>query len=95
MANKIDKIIVRTSDINTDKYPGSEPETNNHRQTPFRLMSIDPYHAVQQEIETSLQNAGQLFASYRRIRNMARDDSEELTYARNEVCYLSPKQSCA
>ncbi|KAF5356741.1 hypothetical protein D9756_006684 [Leucocoprinus leucothites] len=48
-------------------------------------MSIDPYHTVQQELETSLQNAGQLFSSYRRIQNMARDDSEELTYARNEL----------
>ncbi|KXN81696.1 t-SNARE affecting a late Golgi compartment protein 1 [Leucoagaricus sp. SymC.cos] len=48
-------------------------------------MSIDPYHAVQQEIEASLQNAGQLLSSYRRIRNMARDDSEELVYARNEL----------
>ncbi len=50
-------------------------------------MSADPYHAVQQEIETSLQNAGQLLSSYRRIRSMARDDSEELTYAQNEVRY--------
>ncbi|KAF9447758.1 snare protein TLG1/Syntaxin [Macrolepiota fuliginosa MF-IS2] len=48
-------------------------------------MPIDPYHAVQQEIQTSLQNADQLLSSYRRIRNMARDDSEELTYAGNEL----------
>lgn len=48
-------------------------------------MSIDPYHAVQQEVETLLHNADQLFASYRRIRNIASSDSEELTYARNEV----------
>lgn len=48
-------------------------------------MYADPYHDVQQEIETSLQNAGQLLSSYRRIRSMARDDSEELTYAQNEV----------
>ncbi|KIK68500.1 hypothetical protein GYMLUDRAFT_54123 [Collybiopsis luxurians FD-317 M1] len=45
----------------------------------------DPYHAVQQEIQTSLQTAGQLRASYVRIRNMARDDSEELAWARNEL----------
>ncbi|KAJ7927545.1 hypothetical protein B0H13DRAFT_2229264 [Mycena leptocephala] len=42
-------------------------------------MSIDPYHAVQREISSSLQAAAQLRASYVRIRNMAvRDDNEEL-----------------
>lgn len=50
-------------------------------------MASDPYHDVQQEIQTSLQTATQLRASYMRIRNMAqREDSEELIWARNEVC---------
>lgn len=49
-------------------------------------MSIDPYHAVQQEVQTSLQAASQLHSSFLRIRNMARSDSEELMWARNEVC---------
>lgn len=51
-------------------------------------MSVDPYHAVQQELEASIQNAGQLLSSYQRIQNIARDDSEELSYARNEVRHL-------
>ena len=48
-------------------------------------MSIDPYHAVQREIQTSLQTASQLYSSFLRIRSMARSDSEELMWARNEV----------
>lgn len=48
-------------------------------------MSVDPYHAVQQEIQNSLQTAAQLQSSFLRIRNMAREDSEELMWARNEV----------
>ncbi|KAK7440989.1 hypothetical protein VKT23_016769 [Stygiomarasmius scandens] len=49
-------------------------------------MATDPYHTVQAEIQTSLQTAGQLRASYVRIRNMAvREDSEELIWARNEL----------
>lgn len=52
-------------------------------------MSIDPYHAVQQEIQTSLQTASQLRSSYMRIRNMAKEDSEELMWARNEVSYTT------
>ena len=48
-------------------------------------MSTDPYHAVQQEIQSSLQTAGTLRASYLRIRSTAREDSEELVWARNEV----------
>ncbi|KAJ7666253.1 t-SNARE [Mycena polygramma] len=49
-------------------------------------MSVDPYHAVQREISSSLQAAAQLRASYVRIRNMAvRDDNEELVWARNEL----------
>ncbi|KAF8174061.1 snare protein TLG1/Syntaxin [Pholiota molesta] len=47
-------------------------------------MSVDPYHAVQQEIQTSLQTAAQLQSSFLRIRSMARPDSEELMWARNE-----------
>ena len=48
-------------------------------------MSQDPYHAVQREIQTSLQTASTLRASYLRIRSTARDESEELGWARNEV----------
>ena len=48
-------------------------------------MSTDPYHAVQQEIQTSLQTAGTLRASFLRIRSTAREESEELVWARNEV----------
>jgi len=48
-------------------------------------MSTDPYHAVQREIQTSLQTAAQLHASYVRIRSTARDDSEELVWARSEL----------
>jgi len=52
-------------------------------------MSVDPYHAVQQEIQSSLQAASQLQSSFLRIRSMVRPDSEELMYARNEVCLRS------
>ncbi|KAF8814722.1 snare protein TLG1/Syntaxin [Phlegmacium glaucopus] len=48
-------------------------------------MSIDPYHAVQREIEASLQSAAQLQSSYTRIRSMAKEGSEELMWARNEL----------
>ncbi|KAI1788671.1 t-SNARE [Ganoderma leucocontextum] len=48
-------------------------------------MSTDPYHAVQQEIQSSLQTAGTLRASFLRIRSTAREDSEELVWARNEL----------
>lgn len=48
-------------------------------------MSQDPYHAVQREIQTSLQASSTLRASYLRIRSTARDESEELVWARNEV----------
>lgn len=48
-------------------------------------MSIDPYHAVQREIQALLQSASQLQSSYTRIRSMAMEGSEELTWARNEV----------
>ncbi|KAI0739065.1 t-SNARE [Daedaleopsis nitida] len=48
-------------------------------------MSTDPYHAVQQEIQASLQTAATLRASFLRIRSTARDDSEELVWARNEL----------
>ncbi|KAG7090696.1 hypothetical protein E1B28_009791 [Marasmius oreades] len=49
-------------------------------------MATDPYHAVQQEVQSSLQTASQLRASYVRIQNMAvREDSEELVWAKNEL----------
>ncbi|KAI0631022.1 t-SNARE [Trametes polyzona] len=48
-------------------------------------MSTDPYHAVQQEVQASLQNAATLRASYMRIRSTAREESEELIWARNEL----------
>lgn len=48
-------------------------------------MSQDPYHTVQREIQNSLQTASTLRASYLRIRSTARDESEELVWARNEV----------
>lgn len=48
-------------------------------------MATDPYHAVQQEIQSSLQAAATLRSSYLRIRSTAREDSEELAWARNEV----------
>ncbi|KAH9947546.1 syntaxin 6, N-terminal-domain-containing protein [Amylocystis lapponica] len=48
-------------------------------------MSEDPYHAVQQEVQSSLQTASTLRASYLRIRSTAREDSEELGWARNEL----------
>lgn len=48
-------------------------------------MSTDPYHAVKAEIESSLQAASTLRASYLRIRSTAPEGSEELDWARNEV----------
>ncbi|KAH8101171.1 t-SNARE [Cristinia sonorae] len=48
-------------------------------------MSTDPYHAVQQEIQSSLQTASTLRSSYLRIRSTAREDTEELVWARNEL----------
>lgn len=48
-------------------------------------MSTDPYHAVQREIQSSLQTASTLRASFIRIRSMASDDSEELAWAGSEV----------
>ena len=48
-------------------------------------MSTDPYHVVQQEIQSSLQTASTLRASYLRIRSTAREGNEELVWARNEV----------
>jgi len=48
-------------------------------------MSTDPYHAVQREIQSSLQTAATLRASFLRIRSMASEDSEELVWARNEL----------
>ena len=48
-------------------------------------MSIDPYHAVQSEIQSALQAAEQLRASFLRIKSTAREGNEELEWARNEV----------
>jgi DNA repair exonuclease SbcCD ATPase subunit len=50
-------------------------------------MSTDPYHAVQEEIQSTLANAGTLLQSFRRIRAMAPEGSEgeEMAYARNEL----------
>jgi hypothetical protein len=48
-------------------------------------MSIDPYHEVQSEIQSSLQAAEQLRASFLRIRSTAREGNEELELVRNEV----------
>ena len=53
-------------------------------------MSVDPYHDVQSEIQSSLQTAEQLRASFLRIRSTARDGSEELEWARNEVSLGEP-----
>ncbi|CAL1699264.1 unnamed protein product [Somion occarium] len=48
-------------------------------------MSTDPYHAVQHEVQVSLQTASTLQSSYLRIRSTAREESEELVWARNEL----------
>jgi syntaxin 6 len=48
-------------------------------------MSIDPYHEVQSEIQSSLQAAEQLRASFLRIRSTAQEGNEELELARHEV----------
>ncbi|KAH9171300.1 t-SNARE [Lactarius sanguifluus] len=48
-------------------------------------MSIDPYHDVQSEIQSALQTAEQLRASFLRIRSTAHDGNEELEWARNEL----------
>ena len=48
-------------------------------------MSVDPYHEVQSEIQSSLQTAEQLRATFMRIRSTAHDGNEELEWARNEV----------
>lgn len=58
----------------------------------------DPYHAVQTEIQSSLQTASTLRSSYVRIRNMqgtgrggGGGESEELVWARNEVRLIGNK----
>ncbi|KAI5996310.1 t-SNARE [Pisolithus albus] len=48
-------------------------------------MSTDPYHAVQQDVQSSLQTAVTLRASYFRIQSTAREGSEELVWAQNEL----------
>lgn len=48
-------------------------------------MSVDPYHAVQSEIQSSLQAASNLRASFLRIRSTASEGNEELNWVRDEV----------
>ncbi|KAF8320383.1 hypothetical protein DL93DRAFT_2218269 [Clavulina sp. PMI_390] len=48
-------------------------------------MSVDPYHAVQSEIQTSLQSAENLRASFLRIRSTASEGNEELNWVRDEL----------
>jgi len=48
-------------------------------------MSTDPYDVVQAEIQSTLASAGTLLSSYKRIRSTARENSEEVVYARNEL----------
>ncbi|KAG5652798.1 hypothetical protein H0H81_003628 [Sphagnurus paluster] len=48
-------------------------------------MSKDPYHAFEQDVQSTLQTAAQLQSSYLRIRSTARADSEELLWALNEL----------
>jgi len=48
-------------------------------------MSVDPYHAVQADIQTSLQAASSLRSSFLRIRSTASKDSEELRWVRDEL----------
>ncbi|KAF8474447.1 t-SNARE [Russula ochroleuca] len=48
-------------------------------------MSVDPYHQVQSEIQSSLLAAEQLRATFLRIRSTAREGNEELEWARNEL----------
>lgn len=56
----------------------------------FIIMSVDPYHEVQSEIQSSLQTAEQLRATFLRIRSTAHDGNEELEWARNEVSCREP-----
>lgn len=51
-------------------------------------MSADPYHAVKAEVDSTLQSAETLRASYLRIRSTAPEGSEELEWARNEVKHI-------
>jgi len=48
-------------------------------------MEEDPYHAVKAEIQTSLQTASTLLASYKRIASTASGESEELRWAGSEL----------
>lgn len=64
----------------------TDSTTTSARPVTFiRIMSADPYHEVQREIQSSLQTASTLRSSFLRIRSLARDGSEELVLARNEV----------
>lgn len=51
-------------------------------------MSVDPYHAVQSEIQSSLQSASNLRASFLRIRSTASEGNEELNWVRDEVRFF-------
>lgn len=52
-------------------------------------MSTDPYHAVQEEMQSTLANASTLLSSFRRIRAMSAggggNEGEEMAYARSEL----------
>ncbi|KAG8688138.1 hypothetical protein FRC08_011601 [Ceratobasidium sp. 394] len=48
-------------------------------------MSVDPWHEVKQEVQSSLETAENLRASFLRIQSTASANSEELNWARNEL----------
>ena len=75
------------------QFASSESSTTQPTPSIVGVMSIDPYHAVQQEIQNSLHTAAQLQSSFLRIRSMANTDSEELMWARNEVRSFLPTNS--
>jgi hypothetical protein len=70
-------------------------EARKERAEPTAAMSVDPYHAVQSEIQTSLQAAISLRASFIRIRKIASNErSEELVGVRDEVRLLMLACGC-
>ncbi|KAG9100636.1 hypothetical protein FRC06_003889 [Ceratobasidium sp. 370] len=48
-------------------------------------MSVDPWHEAKQEVQSSLETAENLRASFLRIQSTASANSEELNWARNEL----------
>ncbi|KAG8747218.1 hypothetical protein FRC10_001834 [Ceratobasidium sp. 414] len=48
-------------------------------------MSVDPWHEAKQEVQSSLETAENLRASFLRIQSTASANSEELGWARNEL----------